>query len=93
MSESVVVPMVKSESDTPKLIIEARVREMLPSSLKVSSEFLDELNQEAVRLVSDAVVACKNEGRNTLKGRDALAAARTQLDRLKSIVSQALQSV
>lgn len=69
------------------------VREKAPPSMRVTTEFIDALEEHVAQLLADAIAACKDDGRNTLKGRDVFMASRKKLDQLKNLVENALNGV
>lgn len=53
-----------------RLIVETRVREILPEGFRVSPEFLDALNRELQEIVVQAVERAKANDRKTLMPQD-----------------------
>lgn len=54
----------------PKMVVEARVRELLPDGMKVQADVMDAVNKLVAEQVDKAVARCKANGRNTLRGCD-----------------------
>jgi histone H3/H4 len=74
MNESTATKLTSDDGpdaiEAPRTVIEARVRELMPDTMKLSSEALNALNHRVATLVEDAVKRCKMNGRNTLKPQD-----------------------
>lgn len=56
--------------DLPKIVIEARVRELLGEGIRLPSVALNELNDKVAQLIDAAIVRCKANGRVTIQPQD-----------------------
>jgi histone H3/H4 len=74
MSESTAAKLTNDDgpetTEAPRTVIEARVRELMPDTMRLSGEALNALNHRVSLLVDDAVKRCKMNGRSTLKPQD-----------------------
>jgi hypothetical protein len=58
------------KKETPRIIMEARVREVLGEGFKLSGDAIDTLNEKVANLIDEAGVRCKANGRVTLQPQD-----------------------
>lgn len=53
-----------------RIVVEARVRELLPLGMKLDAHTIDELDRKVRGMFNDAVNRCTHNGRKTVRAAD-----------------------